>query len=134
MTKKNERYLILAIVACLFISGVYINYKNKKALSCLKANASYTNATVVRFNEIAKFMDASIVYDFKVGAKKYTGDKTYSQINKFKGDAFIGQTFLVVYSNKDPRNNQILITEDDYMQFRMQYPDTLLWTKKYFFD
>jgi hypothetical protein len=106
--KKEEtiREKIFGAFMILFFLGIgFICFKEEYKL---KSNCKFTKGVVKAF-KYQRHGKYSLVYNFYVNERKYTGKTVTHSFNCLKNKSCLGNEFLIAYSDKDPTNNEIYL-------------------------
>ena len=101
---------------------------------------AYRKREILNEKELGK----SLVIDYRLNSKGYitleyyyivkndtiTSSEHY-QFSSYAGKNLVNKYFPVIYSKKDITKHKILIEEKDFNDFKVPYPDSLRWVKKF---
>jgi len=123
-TKLNILFLIIIISII-----VYYKRGENHTIKEIKNNIGF--ATGIVLNSSASHR-GGIALKFKFYNKDsiYYNSKTLGIYSGFR-NKFSAKTFLVVFSLKDPNQNEMLMLPEDFNKYGLQYPDSLNWVLKY---
>ncbi|MBL7718753.1 MAG: hypothetical protein JNL72_07950 [Flavipsychrobacter sp.] len=127
--KKRETWIV---ILCLLIAGVFWTYHLQEKRGKIKNSPSFSTGKVIKFNSVSKRSSIVIVYQFNLNDKVYRNTKSYTNISINWENKFVGHFFTIVYEPKNPKNNEILITDEDYEYYNLKKPDSLYWVEQYF--
>lgn len=128
MNKRKLAFVIVAVCLIYFTINTIITISNTENLI---ANAAFTKGRILACRGISKRYAASIDYEYFINGDTLLGSKSY-EINKYKCEELIGKYFEIAYNNNDLSSSEVLINNNDYNKFHLNYPDSLHWTLKYF--
>lgn len=128
---KNKKFIAGTAVMVFITFAIISTIRKTQKTDKLIINAVFTKGRIIECNGISKRYAASIHYKYAIADSIYTGTKTY-EINKYKCKELVGKEFTIAYNRTDISSSEILITEQDYSRFYLDYPDSLSWVTRYF--
>ena len=127
MNPLTKKILIWTIVVG-FITFATIQTINRNSDdNYLKTNPSLTMAKIIDWNVDGKGSGNWIKYEFVIDNKTFGGSKKYYGLSQ-KDNYLMNKYFPIIYSQKDPNINRLLILENEFQEFDLVQPDSL---KKY---
>ncbi|WP_221621997.1 DUF3592 domain-containing protein [Larkinella knui] len=121
--------VLLALAAA---PKLYTIYERKQ----IQNDQAFTVGTIERFNyERRKVRDVYRVdVQYNVDGKVFTAkSRAFWKLTKWQLDSVMKQKLPVVYEKSDPSNSIVLSTEERFGQFGLMLPDSLIWTRQYFY-
>ncbi|MFC5412923.1 hypothetical protein ACFPMF_26605 [Larkinella bovis] len=71
---------------------------------------------------------------FLVNEKSFVGkSRVIRTLSEGQLQGLRGETLPVIYEKGNPSNNVVLSTEEKFSQFEFMFPDSLHWTRQYFY-
>lgn len=114
-------FLISGLIGVLF----WFNRNDRRKL---KESGLLTNGYVYKtFGGGNRSSKLGLKYSYILNDKNYESSNTYIKHSFSQGDRFEGKYFPVIYDKQDPSNSKILIDRDDFNEYRLDYPDSLIW-------
>ena len=119
----NNKTKIAVCVAIIFFA--FLIYYSNKIHDNILQNKVMTSAIVIStgYNRISITLSCK----FYVNGVEYKGSGAVPLFSD--ADKLIGKSFPLIYSSKDPHDNSLLITPDDFKRFNLAFPDSLYWVK-----
>ncbi len=119
------------MAVALFILFAFIIFQDKQLKTKhILDKAIVEDCYVVRSKGTYYYME----YSFIAKETKYKGKESLGTVYFDLSDLykrFVGKTIPVVYNSDFPSNNNLLLREKDYKDFRVTQPDSLKWIDKY---
>ena len=126
MFLKTVQCIVLFFFIVLFTYIIVERYQLKN--NYLLSTAVITNAGL----RMQKNGDYIVVYQFKtINGDIITKEEQYP-IYYSRKDSLIGRSIPCAYYKKDFSRSQLLVYKQTWKQFGLVYPDSLVWTKKFF--
>ncbi len=122
-------HILLALAAA---PKFYTIYKRKQ----IQKDQAFTVGTISRFKyERGRARDVYRVdVQYKVDGKLFTGkSRAFWSLTEWQLDSLLEEKLPVVYEKADPSNSVVLSNEDRFGQFGFMLPDSLIWTRQYFY-
>lgn len=116
---------LIPIVLCYFICNTIRHNR------LLEDHVISNGATVLSFDTGSRHRVATLTYSFEVHGLKYSGSYNADDFSSGELNYFVGRHFPVVYQRNRPGNSYLLLTEGDFKEFKMGYPDSLKWVLVY---
>lgn len=120
---SNIVVLIIAVVLLCFYF-----WKGQKHTEIIQKDMQFTSGKVVEC-KVDHRASVWIKYTFLHNNEYYIKEQSVN-INLGAGNLVINKNFPVVFSNKKPEINEMLIFPKDFERYSLQYPDSLKWVKK----
>jgi hypothetical protein len=121
-----KKKVVLGILIIVAFTIVFICKHNGDDL---RANGILTTGLVTNAYPGTKG-GINLDYMFWINGKKITGSQFYFISSKF-ADKFQDRYFPVMYSKSSPDRNSMLILQNNFSDFNIEYPDSLKWVLKY---
>lgn len=136
--KPSWKILLLAFSFLIGMSPVlfaefYENLKRK----AIRQDNSFTTATITRLEYKArKGRDWYATYAaYQVGGVSFVAKgKAFDTLTPEQRHSLIGRRLPVIYEKTDPSNAVLLSSARQFNRFDLNRPDSLIWTRLYFFD
>jgi hypothetical protein len=129
MKKNKKKEAIVGII--LFIGGILIfiliNFFVQKF--DFKKNGKYSIAEIYDFHVLAK-SGHSICFKFSINNQQFKSCQFETFSNSTLRLMLLGKKFPVIYNPEKPGECEILITEYDFKEFGLEYPDSLYWVEE----
>ena len=105
--------------------------------SLLQISNERTFAHIVDFGFVGGGSDIGPSYWFRVNGKKYDGQFSSAKFNQRlstkEEDNLKKEKFIVCYYTSDPSINRLLLSEKDFLKYKVDCPDSMKTVlKKYF--
>jgi len=132
MKHKSNKYSYFVISFFLAYLVFIWFYSTKKEETLLK----YTKVTTALITKIGSQKGRYVInYKFEIN-KRINSRSPHSWVNKNSKnqklmDAIVGRQLPVVYDSTNIDNCFLLLFEDDYLKYNIQFPDSLNWLRKY---
>lgn len=124
----NANRLVPFVVVIAF---VILISRSKDATNRLRNNKSFTTGEVTSFTRRVKGSGGDFIFTYWINGVSYSGFSVVFNIDLNKGHLLVGKKFPVIYDSTDLENSAILITESDYLYYKISIPDSLDWIKSY---
>ncbi len=126
MKKENIVGILLFI---LFLIGFGFWQKNKE-------KKKYRQRGVITIGKVIKVKDdykkrPYIYYVFNIGESTYTVKSSYPEFKANIEAELKNKTFPIIYIKDDPKDNQILISREEFESQGIPFPDSLAWTRRF---
>lgn len=120
-------YIFFAVA--LAIMAIY-TYSKKSQLA--NDGTICNGAQITSFHGTGKFGPGyALVYTFQIGSDSYSNSTSFYDIVTSDPSVFIGKSFPVIYSSKNPSNSRLLATPKDFAEQNQPFPDSLKWMLNY---
>ena len=121
--KKRFGYLVLLLFVCLF-AFIIVRRHN------LKHDFEISNAIVTSAgNRMDKNGNWLLEYQYKTKNGEMIKGDAYLPLVLSVKDSFIGKAIPIAYSRNNHSLNELLIYEHTWKQYKLEFPDSLNWTK-----
>ncbi|GAB3260869.1 hypothetical protein GCM10027347_25530 [Larkinella harenae] len=71
---------------------------------------------------------------FRVDGKSFVGkSRVFRTLTEWQRHTLLEEKLPVIYKKSDPSNNVVLSTEEQFGHFEFMFPDSLRWTRQYFY-
>lgn len=71
---------------------------------------------------------------FRVDGKSFVGtSRVFRTLTEWQRHALLEEKLPVIYEKSNPSNNVVLSTEEKFANFEFMFPDSLRWTRQYFY-
>jgi hypothetical protein len=128
LTEVQKGYIAIAVIIGIIVALVIYN---KFSTSSLNKNFIVVNGVVTAAKVLNK-VGQDAYYTFLIDGKYYDGSQP---LPKFKNveDRFVleGKMFPVVVDTTNYANNRMLFDSLSFVQYGLQYPDSLKWLKEF---
>lgn len=114
--------------------GNFYKIAKRKAI---RQDRSFATATITRLEyEARKGRDWYTAYaTYQVGGTSFMAEgKAFETLTPEQRTSLIGRRLPVIYEKTDPSNGALLVSERQFNRFNLDRPDSLAWTRLYFFD
>lgn len=88
-----------------------------------------TMGTVAGADKISRNPAIYICYWFEVDGEIFNC-KMAKRIRFSQADTLVGMHFPIAYEKGNPENSEIIITPEDFKEFKLPFPDSLRWIRK----
>ncbi|RCR66443.1 hypothetical protein [Larkinella punicea] len=110
----------------------YTIYKRKQ----IQKDQAFAVGTISRFKyERGRARDVyRVEVQYNVDGKLFTGKcRAFWSLREWQLDSLLEEKLPVVYEKADPSNSVILSNEEQFGHFGLAFPDSLIWTRQYFY-
>ena len=120
---KKRNIIILGIIILIIGSAICSEIWNR---SELRKNGKLLTGRIISERRGSKSI-WWFTYEFRYNNKLYKKDKSVDVVQSW---TFVGKSFPVIFS---PRSNrcELVITPRDFEIYRLPFPDSLSWVKRY---
>ena len=120
--KKYSKYLPPAVIILIFY--FIANRYSSNSRDDIMENRKIATAMVINISMNAKGYPC-VEYEFNYNLDKYTGSSCYSGLSYQKcRKELVGISVPLVFSRRNPENNNILLDAYDYKHYDLEMPDT----------
>jgi hypothetical protein len=118
-------------ILCLMLgAALYSNRERKKHRQSILGSPMFASGQFLELKNLGKASNYTLTgfYSFTVNFETHGGqntDKRYKKIQAF----ILKKRFPVIYNSNDPTKNSILVFPDDFSNFNLPYPDSLIWVE-----
>lgn len=117
--------LLLAPLAFLMLRAVVLT-------NSLRRHPVLTTASVTHYYPDHKKNGGSFAFTYQVDGKTYEGETGIASLFSDRGYDFVGKTLPIVYDSTNVEMSMLLITPGGFKEYKLPFPDSLKWTRKYF--
>jgi hypothetical protein len=129
MEKIKKKEAIHGLI--LFIGGILIFIISNFFVNKFdfKKNGKHSIAEIYDFHVLAK-SGHSICFKFSINNQQFKSCHTETFSNSKLRLMLLGKKFPVIYNPEKPEECDILITEYDFKEYDLVYPDSLYWVEE----
>lgn len=127
MSKRLSNLLVLITLIILFCFYYWKGQKHKKAI---QEEMQFVNGKILECTIDHRGFE-SVKYGFFNGKRYFINEQNMTN-KTWSRDSFLNKSFPVVFSQKNPEVNEVLIFPKDFEKYGLQYPDSLTWVKKFY--
>lgn len=136
--KHSWKVFLLAFSFLIALSPFFLYhfYRNAER-KAIRQDRSFTVGTISRLayqNRKTRNWYATYA-TYQVGGVKFMCQgKAFDTLTAEQQKSLIGRQLPVIYEKSNPSNGELLSSERKFSRFNLVLPDSLTWTKSYFFD
>lgn len=130
--KQNK--VLLDILAAVLILGGILVFANQSSKSKYKEIISHKAFALGEITSFEYKNKHSYVIDYIFTASNNEKIKGYisgPQYKRFKNSNLVGKQIPVIYSYREPDQNFMLLTPDDFKKYKINFPDSMSWILPY---
>ncbi len=131
-----SKALLIAFIPLLLllatIPKLYTIYERKQ----IQKDQAFTVGTISRFKyERRRSRDVyRVEVRYKVDGKMFTGrSRAFWSLTEWQLHSILEKPLPVIYEKNNPSNGVVLSTEEQFGHFELTFPDSLNWTRPYFY-
>lgn len=116
---------VFFLVIIIYGFYLYSNNKEQKLKKCFKV----TTALIVNVKDGYK-NNLALTYKYLVNGKIHCSDCVRSIKNTKLKNSLLNKNLVLIYSCTDSNDHLLLLSEYQFDEFNIPYPDSLLWIKQ----
>ncbi len=127
--RKSKKLSLLLFIFIIFIIYFQAYFEKAKRKNEIITDFQIGSAEI-HSSGFVYMRGSEVRFSFKSNKKVIKGrevshkyDKIYKQL--------IGKSFPVVFKKSDPNYNDLLIFPKDFKEYKLSFPDSLIWVKQY---
>lgn len=112
--------ILLPMIVFLLNSCMFNEIKDNKGIALSKITSG---------REDYRSFTYRLNYSYSLDNREYFGESSVIVKGQFLDD-FIGKSFPIVYSTKNPQKSILLVSQEDFEKWGLVFPDSLSWVTK----